>query len=231
MILWNALPAYIANFLGHSATHSIWEAHLSHAPVHTMQPHWQVLEKGEDDKSTVWGLQSIALHTALSETGSPWPGEWPPCLPAVDARLAHANECFGEPLIHAQGIALYQIKSPLGEDWVAQCAFTEEGHLQYLTFVKMHEWKPLNGEGENPQVADTQSSPKLSEVGLSAAGTLAPANGWYEALLPAGHPMQPFYAKSEVRLVYRAQGELFPKLGVTPADDEALVQWAWIREA
>ena len=165
------------------------------------------------------------------EAGSPWPGEWPPCLPAVDARLAHANECFGEPLIHAQGIALYQIKSPLGEDWVAQCAFTEEGQLQYLTFVKMHEWKPLNGEGENPQIVDPRPSPKLSEIGLSAAGTLAPANGWYEALLPAGHPMQPFYAKSEVRLVYRAQGELFPKLGVTPADDEALVQWAWIREA
>ena len=41
--------------------------------------------------------------------------------------------------------------------------------------------------------------------------------------------MQPFYAKSEVRLVYRGQGELFPKLGVMPADDEDLVQWAWIR--
>ena len=70
MNLWDALPAYIANFLGHSATHSIWEAHLSHAPVHAMQPHWQVLEKGEDDKSTVCGLQSITLHTALSEAGS-----------------------------------------------------------------------------------------------------------------------------------------------------------------
>lgn len=229
--LWSVFPVYIANFLGCSASLSTWETHLLDSPIHAMQPNWQLLEKGIEGNSPVWGLQSITFHTVLSEAGTPWMAKWPKCLPAGKTTIAHANECFGEPLVHAQGIALYQIKSPLNESWIAQCAFTEEGYLQHLTFAKMHEWKLLNEKGEKQPVSDIQLPPQISKIGLSPAGASAPFKGWYEALLPAEHPMQPFYSKSEVRFVYREQGENFPKLGVTPADDEALVQWAWISEA
>ena len=133
--LWQTLPAYIVEFVGHQASHAVWEQHLVHSPVIAMQPNWQMLDANEAPELTVWGLQSITLHTAISEMGDEWPGAWPSTLPAAKAGIAHSNACFGEPLLHAQNIALYQIQSPLGLDWVAQCMFTSQGGLQHLSGV------------------------------------------------------------------------------------------------
>ena len=41
--------------------------------------------------------------------------------------------------------------------------------------------------------------------------------------------MQPLFASSDMSLVFRRQGERFPSLDVTPREDEALVQWLWLR--
>ncbi len=201
-----------------------------HHPVISMQPNWQALEANEAPELAVWGLQSITLHTAVSEMGDEWHGEWPQSLPAEKTTINHTNACFGEPLLHAQNIALYQIKSPLELDWVAQCMFTDMGRLQHLTFVKMHDWRPLAEKftelatGEGLQESDPEQS-----VSVSAAGSQAPLSGWYEAILPIGHPMQSYFAVSDTRLVFREQGERFPNLGVTPRSDETLVQWVWLR--
>lgn len=228
--LWQTLPTYIVEFVGHQASHAVWEQHLVHSPVIAMQPNWQMLDANEAPELTVWGLQSITLHTAISEMGDEWPGAWPSTLPAAKAGIAHSNACFGEPLLHAQNIALYQIQSPLGLDWVAQCMFTSQGGLQHLSFIKMHDWKPLLEK--YVEASPAVSEPEVGQdqpLGLCAAGSLAPREGWYEAVLPNGHPMQVFFAHSDIRLVFREKGEHFPALGVTPKSDEILVQWSWLR--
>ncbi|QIL80766.1 hypothetical protein G7047_13275 [Diaphorobacter sp. HDW4A] len=195
-----------------------------------MQPNWQVLEADDTPELAIWGLQSITLHTAVSEMGAEWPGQWPDALPAGKSTITHTNACFGEPLLHAQNIALYQIKSPSNLDWVAQCMFTDLGRLQHLTFVKMHDWKPLVQKLEDLSALQKQQTQGPSAaMELIAAGAQAPLSGWYEAILPNGHPMQSYFASSDTRLIFREQGERFPSLGVTPRADEALVQWLWLR--
>ena len=229
--LWRTFPAFIPEFVGHQATHEVWERHLAHCPVRAMQPNWQALEANDIPEQAVWGLQSVTLHTAVSEMGDEWPGEWPDILPAEKSTITHTNACFGEPLLHAQGIALYQIQSPQGLDWVAQCMFTGLGRLQHLTFVKMHDWKPLAVKYAEPvaELSTDQGPDSEFPISISAAGSLAPASGWYEAILPNGHPMQSFFAVSDTRLVFREPGERFPMLGVSPKTDESLVQWVWLR--
>ena len=168
--LWQTLPAYIVEFVGHQASHAVWEQHLVHSPVIAMQPNWQMLDANEAPELAVWGLQSITLHTAISEMGDEWPGAWPSTLPAAKAGIAHSNACFGEPLLHAQNIALYQIQSPLGLDWVAQCMFTSQGGLQHLSFIKMHDWKPLLEKyvEASPAVSEPAvSEPEVSEPEVS----------------------------------------------------------------
>ena len=228
--LWQTFPAFIPEYVGHQATHVVWERHLVHCPVISMQPNWQALEAHDTPELAVWGLQSVTLHTSASEMGEEWPAEWPDVLPAGKTTITHTNACFGEPLLYAQNIALYQIKSPQELDWVAQCMFTDLGRLQHLTFVRMHEWKPLVEKftALATQNGSQQTDPEYV-VSISAAGSLAPVSGWYEAILPNGHPMQSYFTVSDARLVFREQGERFPSLGVSPKSDEALVQWVWVR--
>lgn len=227
---WHTFPASIPELVGHQATYAVWGQHLADSPVIAMQPNWHALEAHDNPELAVWGLQSVTLHTSISDIGEEWPGEWPEALPSAHSTLMHANSCFGEPLLHAHNIALYQIKSALGLDWVVQCMFSEQGALQHLTFIRMHDWRHLEEKQPEPVPADSPQLPRPSApVGLSAAGSPAPAAGWYEAILPYGHPMQAFVAKSDIRLVFREKAQRFPTLGVSPSSDEALVQWAWLR--
>ena len=108
--------------------------------------------------------------------------------------------------------------------------FTSQGGLQHLSFIKMHDWKPLLEKyvEASPAVSEPEVGPD-QPLGLCAAGSSAPREGWYEAVLPNGHPMQVFFAHSDIRLVFREKGEHFPALGVTPKSDEILVQWSWLR--
>lgn len=227
---WQTFPAAVSQFVGHQATHAVWEQHLADSPMTGMQPNWQTLEAHDTPELAVWGLQSVSLHTSVSDIGEEWPGEWPELLPAAQSTLPDANRLFGEPLLYAHHIALYQIQSALGLDWVVQCMFSEQGGLQHLTFIRMHDWRVL--EEKHPELAPADSpevpSP-AAPIGLSAAGAPAPAAGWYEAILPYGHPMQAFVAKSDIRLVFREKAQRFPTLGVSPSSDEVLVQWAWLR--
>lgn len=227
---WQTFPAFIPEFVGHQATYAVWERHLADSPLIAMQPNWQALEVHDDPARAVWGLQSVTLHTAVSETGDEWLGEWPNVLPAGQSTLMHANACFGEPLLYAHGIALYQIQSPSGLDWVAQCMFNHQGELQHLSFIRMHDWRPLTENSPEPSLSNGPEVPgPPAAIGLIAAGALAPATDWYEAMLPLDHPMQAFFAGSDIRLVFREKAERFPSLGVSPKSDEALVQWAWLR--
>lgn len=225
-----SFPASIPEFVGHQATYAAWQQHLADSPVIAMQPNWQAIEANDDPELAVWGLHSITLHTSVSDIGDEWPGGWPDALPAAQSTLVHANSCFGEPLLYAHNIALYQIQSPLGLSWVVQCMFSDLGALQHLTLIRMHDWQALAEKYPEPSSVDHPQAPApAAPVGLSAAGSLAPATGWYEAILPYGHPMQAFVAGSDIRLVFREKAERFPTLGVSPSSDEALVQWAWLR--
>lgn len=218
------------SFLGRRATHAVWERQLAIHPVADLQPNWQVLDEGVSQDSSEWGLQSITLNTDLDGGDYAWNGKWPDALPGTKADVHLATQLFGPPLIHDRTIAIYQISNPEGLAWVIQCLFGERGKLQSLTLVRMHEWQPLT-DGHNAIYADAQISdaPNSSSPLRAAAGSRSQRAGWYEAELPAWHPMQSYFANSEARLVYRHRDEVFPTLGVTPKADEALVEWVWIR--
>ncbi|MPM22451.1 hypothetical protein SDC9_68906 [bioreactor metagenome] len=223
--LWQVLPEGVLHFLGRKATHAVWERHLPLNPVAELQPNWQVLSEGASQDMGEWGLQSVTLQTEADE--SAWVGPWPEGLPGAKVNLAMANQFFGEPLIQDRTIALYQIQSPQDHGWVAQCLFDEHGRLESLTLVKMHDWLPL--EEATAEGKGTADDVTVEPVLRAAAGSRAQRAGWYEATLPASHPMQKYFANSETRLVFRKETEVFPTLGVTPKTDEALVEWVWIR--
>lgn len=233
MKLWSSFPPSITELVGHHANHGSWEQKLQEFPLHALQPNWQVLQSKEDgsaSQASVWGLQSLTLHTAASETGEAWSGEWPDALPADQSTIHHTNAIFGEPLLHSQGIALYQMQSPKGLSWAVHCMFSEWNKLQHLTFVRMHDWEPLSVSLPMSTTALDRPAPEQPDApDWSPAGSQAPLQGWYEAILPPGHPMQAYFANSEMRLVFREQSEKFPTLGVTPESDESLVRWRWLR--
>lgn len=227
--LWQALPEGVVHFLGRKATHADWERRLAVHPVAELQPNWQMLSEDASQNMSEWGLQSVTLNTEADDD-SAWAGPWPEGLPGVKANLSMANQFFGEPLIQDRTIALYQIQGPHDHGWVAQCLFDERGRLESLTLVKMHEWLPLSERAvESRGSADADDSSIGESTLRAAAGTRARRAGWYEATLPAAHPMQKYFANSEARLVFRNEAEMFPTLGVTPKADEALVEWVWIR--
>ena len=227
--LWQALPSWILSYLGRFASHSVWERNLAIHPLTDCSPQWQPIEDGATADDALWGLQSVTLHTEASSMGSPWSGDWPEQFPGQRAKLQHANECFGSPLIHDRSLAIYQTQSPAGDDWVAQCTFTPQGLLESLTLVRMHAWLPLVDMAPEEEITTPAPASTLDVPGPCKSGSTAPRTGWYEASLPHGHPMQEFYASSDIRLVYRTVGESFPTLGVRPTEDEVLVQWQWIR--
>ena len=263
--LWQMLPGWIPSFLGHAASHSVWERRLAADPVNAFSPQWQQIEeavlqshsaaastagagagadadvdgdidtgadsKADDQANAQWGLQSVTLHTnASSVSNAPWAGPWPEQLPGDKAKLGHIKACFGDPLIQDQNLAIYQVQSPQAMDWVAQCMLTPQGFLQNLTLVRMHAWQPLIDVAPKfiASAFETSSS-NSSFFAPCAARSMAPSSGWYEGGLPSNHRLHTFFAGSDVRLVYRVQGERFPTLGVQPSEDEELVQWRWMR--
>lgn len=221
------LPSHIANYLGRKASHADWESHLAINPVVGLSPQWQVLEEGETE-AAIWGLHSITVDTASGAAMQMWPESFPGGL----ARIEHARDFFGEPLIQDRDIAVFQIKSPEEQEYAALCTFTDQGRLQSLTMVRVHDWIPLAKLSIDSQPMEPVGSilPVAVPVGLCGAGAIAPLTGWYEGQLPEAHPMQAFFAKSDARLVFREKGERFPNLGVTPHTDEVLVQWSWTTE-
>ncbi len=226
---WQALPSWVSTYLGRSASHAMWERNLAITPLTSCAPQWQSIEEGTSSDEAVWGLQSVTFHTSASSTGTPWSGAWPELLPGANAKLQHTKECFGLPLVHDQHLAIFQIQSPDGNSWVAQCSFARQGQLESLTLVRMHDWIPLADNAPKPATSTVELPHTLAAPDPSNAGSPAPRTGWYEAVLPYDLAMREFYANSDIRLVYRTIGDSFPRLGVRPSEDEALVQWHWIR--
>lgn len=228
--LWTAFPSRITDYLGHQASGTTWEQHLALRPLADLSPTWQVVQAGTDQASTVWGLQSLTLHTPAAGEDEAWPGRWPEQLPGQHAGIEHFRTCFGEPLLHERQLAIFQTSGPHERTWAVQCMFTSTGQLHSLTIVRMHDWEvlqPLPQQDTTPAAAEAlQADVSLA---ASAAASPAPRTGWYQAQLPAEHAMQAFFANSDMSLVFRREGERFPSLGVTPREDEALVQWHWLR--
>lgn len=222
------LPSHITEYIGRKASYIDWERHFAINKMAGISPQWQVLEEGVTKDAAIWGLHSVTVETASTTTAQTWPES----LPGEQATMEHARTLFGEPLMHQHGIAVFQITSPQGLDYAALCTFAEQGVLQSLTMIRVHDWLPLiRPLSDGQPIESIEEEVGVAEpIEFCRASTLAPLTGWYEGRLPDWHPMQAFFAKSDTRLVFREKGERFPNLGVTPHTDEALVQWSWAAE-
>ena len=222
------LPSHITEYIGRKASHTEWERHFAIKQMTGVSPQWQVLEEGVTKDAAIWGLHSVTVETASTATAQTWPES----LPGEQATMEHARAFFGEPLMHQDGIAVFQITSPQGLDYAAMCTFAEQGVLQSFTMIRVHDWLPLvKPLSDGLPIESIEEEVAVAEpVEFCGATTVAPLTGWYEGLLPDWHPMQAFFSLSDTRLVFREKGERFPHLGVTPREDEALVKWVWVRE-
>ncbi len=106
----------------------------------------QCINPQAPEPQQVWGLQSITLHTALSEPDHCWPHEWPqgitPTTQATDiGRLFGADNADADSSIVTPTMTCFSVQGFDGQTWNMVCTFDSDTEcLQTLSLIRAGDW-------------------------------------------------------------------------------------------
>lgn len=98
-----------------------------------------------DEAQRLWGLHSITLHTAASDSVNPWRFAWPDGVEPGTVNAAGIAKLFGvegdEAALVSPAMTCFMLPGSDGQTWSMVCMFDHNTlRLQTLSLVRTGEW-------------------------------------------------------------------------------------------
>lgn len=105
----------------------------------------QCINSDAAEPEQVWGLQSITLHTALSEPDNFWPYDWPEGMAPATARAKDISQLFGvddaESAILTPTMTCFSVVGFEGQEWNMVCTFDSDTEcLETFSLIRAGNW-------------------------------------------------------------------------------------------
>ena len=98
-----------------------------------------------DEPLRIWGVQSITLHTPLSEPSNFWAFQWPEGVDPATAKATNIAQLFGaddpESALLTPTMTCFGVSGYEGQVWNMVCVFGSDTEcLETFSLVRANEW-------------------------------------------------------------------------------------------
>ena len=105
----------------------------------------QCINPDADEPLRIWGVQSITLHTHLSEPSNFWAFQWPEGVDPATAKATNIAQLFGaddpESALLTPTMTCFGVPGYEGQVWNMVCVFDSDTEcLETFSLVRANEW-------------------------------------------------------------------------------------------